>query len=476
MGGSSSKIPIYVDLDGTFIKSDMLFESFVAAVKKDFINLLRCILWLMQGRACLKHQLACCTDIDISLIPLNSEFYRFLEKERDDGRRLVLATAAAEKYGQQFYKQYRHLFDSVLTGNGPHNLKGRAKLKMIRDETDAFAYAGNSNIDFEIFREAQESYLVNPEPGTRIRAKNINGFTMFDLPANRLRSWVKQLRLHQWLKNGLIFVPFLVSGAFLDGNRLGASVVGFFAFSFLASATYIINDLADINSDRQHPRKKSRPLAAGSVGIPQALAATAVLFGGAGVLASMIGGWYCITLITYLGLTLCYSFCIKQYVVLDVIVLASLYTIRILAGAVIIGKVVSFWLLSFSMFIFFSLALVKRCAELKSLENRGMVETNGRDYGVRDYPVLMAFGCSSSLMSILLFCFYTQNNVLTNQYQDPSLLWLIIPALGYWLTRMWIKTHRGEMHDDPIVFSLTDRGSLITISVIIVLTLLAQIL
>ncbi len=259
-------------------------------------------------------------------------------------------------------------------------------------------------------------------------------------------------------------------------NLLIKSFYGFFSFSCLASATYIINDLLDLESDRSHSRKKLRPLAASQISIIGAASASVVLFLISFALALSFEGPFIYVLIAYLTVTLMYSFKIKQYIGMDVITLASLYTIRILAGAAILSVPLSFWLLSFSMFIFLSLALVKRCAELKSLEEDNTKMAKGRDYHVKDYGLLMSFGTSSALLSVLMFCFYINNNILNNQYQEPTILWVIVPALSYWLMRMWIKTHRGEMHDDPIVFSLRDAGSIITIGFIVVITLLAQLL
>ena len=470
------KIPkLYVDLDGTFIKSDILYESLVAAVKNNPWVIFLCVFWLMKGKSHLKHKLSQRADIACGLLPLNMEFYSFLVAEKEKNRTIVLATASNFKYAKEICNQYP-LFDSFISSDQYTNLKGEAKLKKISSLSDTFAYAGNSSEDFVIFEKADERYLVNPTRKARRMSSKADITTVFDGKKKGMGIWVKQLRIHQWLKNILIFVPLLVSGKFMELEFLSLSLLGFLSFSLLASATYIVNDLADLENDRHHVRKNSRPLAAGKISIFDAIILAGVLLGISFGIASMIDGMFVFVLMAYLFTTLLYTLKIKQYIGLDVITLASLYTIRIFAGAAALSIMVSFWLFSFSMFCFFSLALVKRCAELKSHDGQDKTRVEGRDYRSMDYNILVNLGTSSALLAVLMFCFYTNSNALSNQYQDPTLLWLIVPALCYWLIRMWIKTNRGEMHDDPIIFSLTDKGSLMTIVFIVLITLIAQLL
>ncbi len=472
----SSLSLLYVDLDGTFIKSDMLLESLLVALKKNPLIIFMCFAWVFRGKSFLKYKISQEANINTSLLPLNTEFYSFLLDQKKSGRKIILATASNEKYAENICKNYT-LFDSFISSNATNNLKGNNKLKKIISRSDTFSYAGNSFEDFAIFERAEDSYLVNPTKRVKNHSLKADISQTFDAkPSINITVWLRQLRIPQWFKNFLIFVPLLVSGEFLNMNLLIKSFYGFFSFSCLASATYIINDLLDLESDRSHSRKKLRPLAASQISIIGAASASVVLFLISFALALSFEGPFIYVLIAYLTVTLMYSFKIKQYIGMDVITLASLYTIRILAGAAILSVPLSFWLLSFSMFIFLSLALVKRCAELKSLEEDNTKMAKGRDYHVKDYGLLMSFGTSSALLSVLMFCFYINDNILNNQYQEPTILWFIVPALSYWLMRMWIKTHRGEMHDDPIVFSLRDAGSIITIGFIVVITLLAQLL
>ena len=467
-------IPIFVDLDGTVTKSDLLFESLVVALKKNPLVLFMLPYWLLSGIANLKYNLALYADVDCKTLPLNQELYSFILEQKKNNRKIFLATASNQKYAEAIHRHF-DVFDGFISSDQFNNLKGRAKLEKIKEISSDFAYAGNSSEDFEIFREARESYLVNPTRRARKLAERYPVDHRLDAPATAgIGVWLKQFRLYQWVKNLLMFVPLLVSGAYADMASLSSTVLGFIAFGCLASGTYIINDLFDLESDRQHHRKKERPIARGAIGISEAIKASLLLFVVAFALASQLSLDFMLVLMFYLGVTLSYSMNMKKYIGIDVILLASLYTIRIIAGAAVIGVTVSFWLLSFSMLVFFSLALVKRCAEIKSLEKQGQFQAKGRDYNREDYALLQSFGASSALLSILTFIFYTQSELLVEHYDQPQLLWLIIPSLAYWLLRMWIKTNRGEMHDDPIVFSLKDRGSLIMISLIVVITLAGQ--
>lgn len=472
--------PLYVDLDGTFIKSDMLYECFITAFKQQPFIVFFCFIWLLSGRANLKQQLAqrALPIVNIKSIPLNTELFNYLTKQKQDGRKIVLATASNQAIAQAFTETYADIFDGFIASSATINFKGKRKLDQIKQQEQTFSYAGNASEDFVLFEHAEQSILVNPSTNARKLATNQQLTFRFDLAATAPTSklWLSQLRLHQWLKNLLIFVPVFVSGQYLEQKQLLICFLAFLAFGLLASSTYIINDLLDLESDRLHPRKKNRPLAAANLSILSGLAVSFCLFVTSAVISITLGLTFSLVLVTYLILTLTYSFKIKRYFGMDVIALASLYTIRIFAGAAVIAVTVSFWLLSFSMFIFLSLALVKRCGELQGLAATDKQQVKGRDYNVTDINVLTSFGSASSLLAILMFCFYINNQALTDQYQQLTLLWLIIPIMGYWLIRMWVKTARGEMHDDPIVFSLKDKGSIVCIFAMVVIAGLAQLL
>ena len=453
---------LFVDLDGTYTKTDLLYENFLVAFKLNPLIIFKCLQWLLKGKAHLKQRLSELVDLDISYLPLNQEFVSFLKEEKEKGRSIYLATASTEKFAKSIVEQ-SDLFDGYIASCGHYNLKGHVKLEKINQISPQFAYAGNDIIDFTLFEHTNESYLVNPTPKALNRSRLTSVTKTFDVNKFQIDPWIKQLRIYQWLKNLLIFVPLVVSGNFAELENILLSVVAFLAFSLLASSTYILNDLMDLESDRHHPRKRFRPIAAGEISIVDAIFVGAFLLFTPLLMATFLSFDFLLVLLAYLSLTLLYSFKIKQYIGIDVLVLALLYTIRIIAGAVAIDVLTSFWLLAFSIFIFLSLALVKRCSEIRSLETEGKSSAKGRNYMVQDYAVLKSFGVSSAMLSVLMFCFYINNNVLINQYQKPDLLWLIVPGLCYWLMHMWIKTHRGEMHDDPIIFSLKDKGSLLTV-------------
>ena len=470
---------LYVDLDGTLIKSDMLLESFLAAFKDNPLILFSAFFWLLRGKAYLKQKLSESSHINVSTIPVNPKTYAFLEQQKTAGRKIILATASNEHIAQAFVDAYP-LFDGFIASTTDNNLKGQNKLSVIKELTDhdknKFDYMGNSIEDFILFSEATNSYLVSPTPKASRKSKQGQVFAeRFDeKPRPSLKVWIKQLRIYQWLKNSLIFVPLLVANQFTDLHAITNSLLAFLSFGLLASSTYVMNDLVDLESDRTHTRKCNRPLASCDIQILPAVIVATLLFSASLLLAWSLSINFLLTLVVYLILTLSYSFKIKRYFGMDVIALASLYTIRIFAGAAVIGVTVSFWLLSFSMFIFLSLALVKRCAELVALKGAKQSQVSGRDYNTDDLLVFTSFGTTSSLIAVLMYCFYMNSNVLSNQYQEPQLLWLSLPALGYWMMRMWVKTLRGEMHDDPIIYSLKDRGSLVSILIMAAFTMVAH--
>lgn len=265
-----NEVPLYVDLDGTYTKTDLLFESFVAAFKKNPLIVLKCLYWLMQSISALKYNLSKYAEINTNSLPLNQEFLSFLEQEKQNGRKLYLATASNEKYAKAIVNN-SNLFDGYISSCKKVNLKGKSKLKKIKEVSERFAYAGNDSVDFDIFQEATESILVNPSKSAIKKTKKHTVNKVFDNNTISSKTWLKQLRIHQWLKNLLIFVPLIVSGGFTYLNNVAISLIAFVAFGLLASSTYILNDLLDLESDRLHPRKRNRPLAAGSISIKSAI-------------------------------------------------------------------------------------------------------------------------------------------------------------------------------------------------------------
>ena len=472
----SCKSPLVVDLDGTLTPVDTLYESIIRAVRNKPLNLLRIPIWLMEGRASFKARIAGENTFSAENLPLREPLVAYLREQKSNGRRLVLATAAHRSIAESVARSV-DLFDMVLASDETNNLKGATKLETIQDRVGPhFVYAGDSAADLKIWEHAEAAILIGRPPGTRFLQHMAPIEREFPATRAGVAVWLKALRLHQWLKNLLIFVPLLTAFAFFDSRSILAAAVAFIAFSCAASATYLMNDLLDLDSDRQHPRKRNRPLASGHITIIQVLGMTGALLVCSLLLATVVSSTFLILLVAYITLTSAYSWLFKHYVLMDVLMLAALYTLRILAGSVAIGVVTSSWLLAFSIFMFFGLALVKRCSELVALTQSARNKTSGRDYRVNDLEVLWPMGIGASLCSVVVFGLFINTDEMQSRYESPQLMWLVGLCLLYWLGRIWIKTARGEMHDDPLVFALQDFGSRVTITVMVIVTLAAHLL
>jgi len=461
---AASHATLVVDLDGTLTPSDTLMEQFINVARQSPLCVLRLPFWLARGRAELKERLAARGGVSPGLLPYREAFLDYLREERAGGRRLVLATAAHRSIADAI-AGHLGLFDRVLATEGRRNLKGSAKLEAIREsEGEAFVYAGDSRADIPIWKAAKGAVLVGVAPGTaELVRRSVTVEREFPDEEGGLAPWLRAMRLHQWLKNLLLFVPLLTAFQFLDLEKLAATVVAFLAFSLTASATYVANDLWDLESDRAHPRKRFRPLASARLSIAQGLGLAASALGLGLAMAFAVSVDYLLMVLLYLALTSAYSWTLKSYVLIDVLTLSLLYTLRILAGSVAIGVAASSWLLAFSAFMFLSLALVKRCAELVSLEVGGMTAVSGRDYRATDLVVLWPLGVGAALSSVVVFGLYISAATTEVRYGTPQLLWLAAVALTYWLARLWVKTSRGEMHDDPVVYAIRDRGSRVAV-------------
>ena len=475
-----SNTPLFVDLDGTLFKTDLMYECAVILVRKNPFFLLKFLFWAIKGgKLLLKNKIAqhAVQLLNFEDIPINQNFFNFLQLEYKNGRKIILATGNSKLIASAVCRFFP-FFSTYLSSDSNKNLKGNVKLDAIRKLFSNFSYAGNSKDDLCIFQSATESILVNPTLRTLKKLSSYEKLIdkKFDINTPTLKNFLKLLRLHQWLKNSLIFLPLLTSGKYLCMESWYKALLAFLLFSFMASSTYILNDLFDLESDRRHPQKKDRPIASGIISIPLATFISLLLFATALMVSSFINRAFTIILFLYFVTTIFYTLKIKQYVILDTITLALLYVVRVFAGASAINVMVSFWLLTFCVFIFLSLALLKRCAEIKLLKKSNKKMLKGRDYKISDYPILTSFGSSSAMIAILFLCFYLNSNAMVQQYQKPTLMWLIVPLLIYWIMRMWIKTHRGEMYSDPIVFTMRDKGSIIIILITIIITIISRLL
>ncbi len=464
-----------VDMDGTLVKSDTLVDSLCSLAHTSPLLLLRLPFWIFGGKAKLKQQVARQVTLDVAHLPYNTALLTYLREEAGAGRRIVLATGGdqhlAERVAQHLgvsehlgMSQQGGIFQEVLASDGTTNLTGARKLQQLRERigADGFDYIGNSRVDLPLLTQAGTAMTANPTLGLRwgLRGKKSPVRTFEDrqpLGASLLRA----LRPHQWAKNLLLLLPLLLAHQ-LHWHPLGLAALAFACFCLTASSTYIVNDLLDIEAYRKHPHKARRPFAAGDLSPFTGAAMAALLLSAAGVLAwQMLPRHFVVWLALYGFSTLAYSLYFKRKVLVDVILLSALYTLRILAGAAAIPVAVSPWLAGFAIFFFFSLAMVKRFSELENLRARGDVPANGRGYLVQDLEPLRSFGTASAYASIVIFALYINNPEVVHLYRDPHRLWLMTPVLIWWLSRVWLLASRGQMKEDPVVFALTDRSSLL---------------
>ena len=445
------------------IRSDLLWESFAALMRTRPWQLCRVVPWLLRGRAHLKAQLAGRTSVDVASLPYHGDLLAYLAEQRRLGRRVVLATAAEPSLAHAV-AEHLGLFDEVVTGDGTVNLKGSAKRTVLecRYGRSRFDYIGDSRADLPVWEAANAALLV--EPGRRLeRAVTARARVTYVFARDRrpLRSWTRQLRVHQWAKNLLIFVPLVAAHRLGDGRALAATVMAFLAFCFGASAIYVLNDVIDLPSDRLHVRKRFRPLASGAIAIPSALAMAALLVGLSIAVAACLPGAFATLLGVYLLTSLGYSLFLKKKLMIDVICLAGLYTLRILSGGAATGIVISTWLMAFSMFLFLSLAFLKRYTELQAVKGR-VGRLPGRGYCTEDLDMIRSLGPASGYVAVLVVCLYLNDPASVALYRHPRWLLLVCPLLLYWISRVWLLAQRGKMHSDPVVFALKDHRSLVT--------------
>jgi 4-hydroxybenzoate polyprenyltransferase len=418
---------------------------------------------------------------DPDALPYRTEVLEFLQREKARGRRLVLATAADLAWALGIAGSL-DLFDAVLASDGHQNLKGQAKLKAIREYCEQhgfteFAYIGDARADLPIWQAASEAYVVTATASLE-RAIRARGRTPQVLSFRQawLRSLLLALRPHQSAKNLLLFIPLLLAHQVQVFEKLVAVLVAFAAFSACASGVYLINDLLDLEADRKHPTKRDRPFASGALHLGVGPPAALLLIGFAFLLTRVVlPPDFALVLLFYLVLTGTYCFWLKGEVIADVLVLAGLYTTRIVAGGVAGGVAVSEWLLAFAMFFFTSLAFLKRYAELGDTGKGGRAGLLGRGYIVTDLGLIESIGASSGCLAVLVFALYTSSADVSKLYARPKVLWLIGPLLLYWLGRVWFMARRGNLGDDPVLFALKDRVSLLLGALIGILAFLASV-
>ena len=455
-----NQVPLAVDLDGTLIRSDMMWESLARLLRHKPLTALAAPLWLVRGRAYLKQQLAAHVQVDPASLPYHQEFLAWLREQKRAGRKLVLATASDIKMAEPIARHVG-LFEEVLASDGATNLRDKAKCEALTKKFGArgFAYAGNSSVDLDVWRGAKEAVVVNARNGLRERAAKLAQVgPTFPNSGSFLVALIQALRPHQWAKNLIVFVP-LVTAHKLTFWPLLAGLGAFFALCCCASGVYLLNDLLDLDADRHHPTKRNRPFASGRLPLQVGLLLSPLLLLIGGVVAWILTPHFAGLLAIYLLATSAYSWQLKRVALLDVFILAGLYTLRLIAGHVVTDIAYSAWLLVFSMFIFLSLALLKRFPELQELRRQKQDVARGRGYTANDLELVATLGLVSGSLAVLVQALYVNSEQVVRLYHHPTMLLLACPLFLFWISRIWFVAHRGQMHTDPVVFVLKDWAS-----------------
>lgn len=451
----SSDLPLYVDLDGSLIRSDSLVESIFQLIVKKPLTAFLLPFWLFLGKAKFKEKISFFVGLDPSHLPFNKSLLDYLKQQREQGRKLVLATAANEKIAQSIV-DHLEIFDGFIASDHQNNLSGIKKLEKIQELDKDFAYVGNGSVDLAIWEKAKEGIVVNAPDGVLEKAKEIcNIVEVFDDRKNLIELIIKQMRMHQWSKNILVFLPLMLTPHLYSLPTLGKAFLAFFGFSFMASSVYVLNDLMDLDADRLHPTKKNRPIASGHLSLIIALVLYAILLFSSIILSFLVSWKYLVMVFGYCVLTTFYSIRLKKIVMIDITVLAFLYTWRIFCGGIATDIKLSFWLLSFSLFFFTSLAFAKRSAELYFSASHDRAVSR-RDYSEEDLPIVNMLGVAFGICSIVVFSLYLNSSHSMNLYKNIEYLWGGSLLLTFWLGRVWILTARGEMDQDPVAFAVKD--------------------
>jgi 4-hydroxybenzoate polyprenyltransferase/phosphoserine phosphatase len=466
---------LIVDLDGTLLQTDLLIESFWSVISHDFFAGIMAILSLRKGRAAFKRYLARKSNIDVNTLPYNQNVIDYIKEWNSTGGIALLVTATDQHIADRI-GEHLHLFDKVYGSDGQTNLKGTEKATFLckRFGSKNFTYMGDSTADFAVWEHASKIITVNA--ATKIKKKADRKFEKVEhinTTTSKFYIYFKALRPHQWTKNLLVFIP-LLAGQQFTAKAILQSLFAFIAFSVIASGVYIINDLFDLQHDRQHPEKRNRPIASGNISIVNAMVISLLLLFVGLVSASLINTNFLIISLLYLLITMAYSISLKRLIIIDICFLSIFYTLRLLAGSMASEVPLSFWLTAFSVFFFFSLASIKRLDELVDLKSKGGLKINGRGYHITDIPIISQIATASGLTAVLVMALYLNSEEVIALYALPEVLWGICMVLLFWMNRFIILANRGKIHGDPIVFSMKDRISyysgIITLSLIIIAT------
>lgn len=458
---------LVVDLDGTLVRSDMLYESFWTAFSRDWRTPMRALAGLLHGKAALKARLAALGAPDPATLPYDPEVLAEIRDWRARGGLVALVTAADQSIATAV-ATHLGLFDEVHASDGTTNLKGPSKAAFLRDRfgKGGFTYAGDHTADLAVWREAGGAITVGADPSLRARAQALQPDARhISAPKSAIPALMKAVRPHQWLKNMLIFFPMIAAHDF-NMTAVFRGGLAFVAFSLVASSVYLLNDLLDLGSDRQHPRKRLRPLASGALPLRTGMVMVPVLLAAGVSMALLLPPAFLLVLAAYYLLTVTYSLWLKRKPILDICALASLYTLRVIAGGAAAAITPSVWLMAFSAFLFFSLGAVKRQAELVDMVQRGIESAAGRGYRVSDLSLVTQMATAAGFVAVLVLMLYLNEPEVLTLYRHPLLLWAACLVLLYWISRMVLVASRGKMDDDPTVFAARDPVSLFSVALI----------
>ncbi|HIK24644.1 MAG: UbiA family prenyltransferase [Thermosynechococcus sp. Uc] len=465
---------LVVDLDQTLLKTDILLECVWFSLQRAPQMWLNVNCWKL---APIKRLLAINCQIDVATLPYNLEVIQYIQAWKAEGGRAALATATDQILAEKV-AAHLGLFDTVYGSDGQVNLKGKTKAQFLLKQfgQQQFIYMGDDAADLPVWAVAAKAITVNASPELRKKVEHINlNVEHLGIAKRSVKPYLQAIRPHQWVKNVLVFVPMLAGHQF-HWLTFWGSLVAAVAFSLVASSVYVLNDLLDLQVDRAHPRKRHRPFAAGDLPLIHGIWMMLVLLGAGLAIATTISWPFLGILLLYYGLTTAYSFYLKRRIIIDICTLAGLYTIRIFAGAVATGISLSVWLLAFSIFFFFSLATVKRQAELVDYRQRKQLKAGGRGYYIDDLPIISMMAIGAGYVSILVLALYINSSQVQLLYTKPQVLWGICCVLLYWITRTIMLTHRGLMHYDPIVYAIKDRPSQLCFLICLLFFILGRIL
>lgn len=478
MRNTTTALPLAVDMDGTLVCGDTLWEACIKlVVHKPWFALLLPF-WLLRGKAGFKQSVSRHVTLNPAGLAYHPAVVEYLQQQKQQGRALWLVTAANRSIADGIASHHHGLFDGVLASDAEHNLSGSNKAAALVEKfgEKGFVYAANAQIDLKVWQHAAAAVMVNASDAlvAKVRSTSQVEQVIAEPQSTSLaRRVLRAIRIHQWIKNLLVFVPLILSHSWGRADLVFAAVLCFIAFNCAASAIYIINDFVDLADDRQHPQKRHRPFAAGSLPLYWGVVLAPVLLLVAFTIALKIHALFALVLLGYIVLTLAYSFYLKPFALLDVLALTSLYTLRIIAGGVAVNITLSYWLLAFSMFIFLSLALSKRYSELHNLKQLDSGKKKARGYHVEDLPIIIIFGISSGYLAALVTVLYINDLQAGALYRHPLWLWPVSMAVLYWISRIWLLAHRGELHEDPVLFAIHDRASYVVVLLVAISLLLA---